>query len=81
MAKIIKLFENAKELYSRQQRKKQARRNMMLLRETERRLQVREFGGELCLCLDNVPVLERRTFDEEELRQARALMFSYLQSL
>lgn len=81
MAKIIKLFEKAKELYSMQQGKKQARRNMMLLRETERRLQVREFGGELCLCLDNVPVLERRTFDEEELRQARALMFSYLQNL
>jgi hypothetical protein len=59
-----------------QQRK--ARKEERLQREAEHRIQVREFDGVLCLCLDNIPVLERTAFNDAELKQARFLLFNYL---
>jgi hypothetical protein len=62
-----------------QQRK--ARKEERLQREADQRIQAREFGGVLCLCLDNIPVLERAAFNEAELTQARFLLFKYLKSV
>lgn len=60
--------------------RRDARKAARLQREVERRIQVREFDGGLCLCLDNIPVLKRAVFDDDELRQARSLLFNYLTS-
>lgn len=49
--------------------------------EAYHRIQVREFAGKLCLCLDNTPVLERTLFNDSELQQARFLLYQYLKSV
>lgn len=67
--------------YQQQNRERREARNAARLRrEVERRIQVREFDGCLCLCIDNIPVLKRPEFDDAELKQARRLLFDYLSS-
>lgn len=67
--------------YQQQNReRREARKAARLQREVERRIQVREFDGGLCLCIDNIPVLKRAEFDDAELKQARTLLFNYLTS-
>ena len=46
--------------------------------EVQERLQVREFNGQLCLCLDNVPVIARTAFNDTELKQARYMLKQYI---
>lgn len=58
-----------------------AKKDERLKDEAYHRIQVREFAGKLCLCLDNVPVLERTLFNDSELQQARFLLYQYLKSV
>jgi hypothetical protein len=59
-------------------KKKERQREARLEMEVQERLQVREFGGQLCLCLDNVPVIASTAFNDTELKQARYMLKQYI---
>ena len=63
---------------SEHRQKKERRREARLEMEVQERLQVREFNGQLCLCLDNVPVIARTAFNDTELKQARYMLKQYI---
>lgn len=54
------------------------RRNARLTKEAEARVQVREFGGQLCLSIDGVPLLPMATYNTLMLQDARTTLYNYL---
>lgn len=46
--------------------------------EAERRIQVREFDGMLCLSIDGIPVMPMREFNRQTLSDARLTLYNYL---
>lgn len=60
--------------------RRNARRNTSLQREADQRVQVREFGGRLCLSIDGIPLLAMETYNVRMLEDARTTLFNYLKA-
>lgn len=61
-------------------RRKIIQRDKQLWEEADRRLQVREFGGKLYLCFDNIPVLQEESLVDtlgEIMMEARENYFNF----
>lgn len=60
----------------RQQRAERTERSNK--QQAEHRIQVREFGKQLCLAFDNIPILPMEEFNNEVLTEARKTFNNYL---
>ena len=76
MEKIIKQVRS----YLKKRRVHRARlREYQVYMEAKRRVQIKEFDGEVCICLDNVPICKADDDTwSEELDQSRITFYKYL---
>lgn len=58
--------------------RKQCKLNNKCYLEAERRIQYREFGGNLCIALDNVPILAIDNADQQTLDACRDTFMQYI---
>ncbi len=76
----MNIRQKAMDTAARWRKERTESRRMAAVREADRRIQVREFDGMLCLSLDGMPVMPMKEFDRKVLSDARLTFYNYIES-